>query len=174
MNSYFFELAIHTPLCVIQEPKRVLIVSDHPAELALAELAKHTSAPEAVVSREPNGVFDIIYDLRTAQPETRLNEALTPHGIVIKAFSVLNHQLISMYSAFRYVAPFGFSSLAPAQHAPITGFLFASRRFHPTADLLLQKADMLEPLEYYSVDIHHAAFALPPALAYTFGNALKL
>jgi len=39
--------------------------------------------------------------------------------------------------------------------------LLASRAYHPTADIILQRSDLLEGQQYYNCDIHIAAFAMP-------------
>ena len=41
-----------------------------------------------------------------------------------------------------------------------TTLLLASKAYHPTADVILQRADMLDGLSYYNCDIHPAAFAM--------------
>ncbi|RDU61748.1 spermidine synthase spee [Helicobacter sp. MIT 14-3879] len=40
-------------------------------------------------------------------------------------------------------------------------YIFASKKFHPLADLILQKSDMLENLHFYNANIHTSAFRLP-------------
>jgi spermidine synthase len=40
-------------------------------------------------------------------------------------------------------------------------FIFGSKKYHPVADMILQKADLLENLKYYNSDIHKASFVLP-------------
>ena len=40
-------------------------------------------------------------------------------------------------------------------------YLFLSNKFHPLADICLQKIDMIESLQYYNIKIHEAAFAMP-------------
>ena len=39
--------------------------------------------------------------------------------------------------------------------------IIASKKYHPTADLNLQRADFLDDLEYYSSEIHIASFVFP-------------
>ena len=39
--------------------------------------------------------------------------------------------------------------------------IIASKKYHPTADLNLQRADFLDDLEYYSSEIHTASFVFP-------------
>ena len=38
--------------------------------------------------------------------------------------------------------------------------LFCSKEYHPTADINLQRADMIDGLNYYNSDIHPASFAM--------------
>jgi len=40
-------------------------------------------------------------------------------------------------------------------------FIIASKKYHPTADIILQRADLIEGLKYYNSDIQRAAFAVP-------------
>ncbi len=40
-------------------------------------------------------------------------------------------------------------------------FVLASKKYHPTADIVLQRADLLEGHRYYTSDIHRAAFTVP-------------
>lgn len=40
-------------------------------------------------------------------------------------------------------------------------FILASKKYHPTADIILQRADLLEGHRYYTSDIQRAAFTVP-------------
>ncbi len=40
-------------------------------------------------------------------------------------------------------------------------FILASKKYHPTADINLQRADLLEGNRYYTSDIHKASFVVP-------------
>jgi spermidine synthase len=39
--------------------------------------------------------------------------------------------------------------------------LLCSKEYHPTADIILQRSDLLEGQSYYNCDVHNAAFAMP-------------
>jgi spermidine synthase len=39
--------------------------------------------------------------------------------------------------------------------------LLASKEYHPTADVILQRSDMIDGLSFYNCDIHVSAFAMP-------------
>ena len=43
----------------------------------------------------------------------------------------------------------------------ISNFVMCSKKYHPTADIILQRADFLENLNYYNCDIHKSSFTLP-------------
>jgi len=40
-------------------------------------------------------------------------------------------------------------------------FILASKKYHPTADIVLQRADLLEGVQYYTSDIQRASFTVP-------------
>ncbi|MDY3113954.1 MAG: spermidine synthase, partial [Helicobacter sp.] len=52
-------------------------------------------------------------------------------------------------------------------------YIFASKSYHPTADIQLQKADMLENLSYYHANLHLSAFVLPKAIKATLFGAAR-
>ncbi|MBX7490720.1 spermidine synthase [Helicobacter turcicus] len=52
-------------------------------------------------------------------------------------------------------------------------YIFASKLYHPTADIQLQRADMLEGLEYYHANLHLSAFVLPKAVKSALFGAAK-
>ena len=89
---------------------------------------------------------------------------LTPQGILI----IRNHHPILMGESFvekiSDCADF-FSIVMPfSPHLSILSdksYIFASKAFHPLADMLLQKIDLLPQLQYYNAHIHENAFTLP-------------
>lgn len=93
-----------------------------------------------------------------------LSRMLTPQGILI----IRNHHPILMGESFVETisdcADF-FSIVMPfSPHLSILSdksYIFASKVFHPLADMLLQKIDLLPQLQYYNAHIHENAFTLP-------------
>jgi len=51
--------------------------------------------------------------------------------------------------------------------------LLASKEYHPTADLILQRSDMLDNLEYYNCDVHIGAFAMGNNIRKTYLGVIK-
>ena len=63
---------------------------------------------------------------------------------------------------FKIIMPYSCASLV--QPVALNTFFFCSNKFHPTADVVLQKADLLDDLVYYNSDIHKASFILPTSI----------
>lgn len=52
-------------------------------------------------------------------------------------------------------------------------FILGSKLYHPTADMILQRADLIEGLRYYNADIHKASFVLPTYVKKELGDLYK-
>lgn len=59
---------------------------------------------------------------------------------------------------FRFALPFTAPDLLSVSGK--ISLIYASKRYHPTADLLLQRIDMVEGLKYYNADRHNGNFAM--------------
>ena len=71
----------------------------------------------------------------------------------------LSKELEKLSQKFNIVMPYKFEGYS---HAGFAGsMIFSSNKYHPTASMILQKADLLDDLEYYSCDVHVASFTLP-------------
>ena len=175
------EMALHVPLCTLEDPGATLIIGCPDRALFEAVIAQHDEAPKAIFAERftptEGDRYDLIIDfkylLRHADEKRALYGSLSDRGIVVVPFGTdaLEAVLADLPDTVRYAMPYGLSTLMPAS---VDGFLFASRRLHPTADLRIHKADMIEESEYYSVDIHEAAFALPASLYRTLKSHLKI
>ncbi|MRI59307.1 MAG: spermidine synthase [Epsilonproteobacteria bacterium] len=52
-------------------------------------------------------------------------------------------------------------------------FILGSKLYHPTADIILQRADLLDDLRYYNSDLHKASFVLPNYVKKELGDLYK-
>ncbi len=52
-------------------------------------------------------------------------------------------------------------------------FILGSKLYHPTADIILQRADLLDGLRYYNSDLHKASFILPNYVKKELGDLYK-
>ncbi len=67
--------------------------------------------------------------------------------------------LKKMGSLFGIVMPYRYEMISyPGVN---WNFILASKKYHPTADIILQRADLIEGLKYYNSDIQRASFAVP-------------
>ncbi len=52
-------------------------------------------------------------------------------------------------------------------------FILGSKHYHPTADIILQRADLIDGLRYYNSDLHKASFILPNYVKKSLGKLYK-
>lgn len=168
MKSFIYpEMMVHVPLCTNKAPENVLIISDS-AEPLTNEIEKHSDINSAVASCSLDAVRDLAdksYDVVICEMNgdaavlAHINRILKDDGqLVIKHDSLddtqsnkILMQVLGNY--FKIIMPYNLGNGDTA--------LLASKEYHPTADIILQRADMLDNLSYYNCDVHVAAFAMP-------------
>lgn len=184
------EFLAHLSACTHKDPKRVLITGSFNLELAF-EFLRHedlqvdflqwdTKVLESLISFLPHYSavmehkrfvlipslgekrYDIILSL---DPALTYAEYLSDDGVLITPSvqmllqtQPLREQLENLGN-FAIKMPF-FVPLSLLQDC----YIFASKLYHPTADIQLQRADMLEGLQYYHANLHISAFTLPKCL----------
>lgn len=106
--------------------------------------------------------YDIVVLLDSNLKANAYAALLNAEGIlVVKSPHILLdtnkvRMLLESLEDFRVKMPF-YAPLSLLQDC----YVFASKLYHPTADIQLQKADMLEDLLYYHANLHLSAFVLP-------------
>jgi len=168
MKDFIYnEMMVQVPLCTHKEPNNVLIISSEAAPL-VTEVQKHIDDISCdVISADANAlreVQDDAYDVVICELEkdaavlAHINRVLNERGLVVMPISSLdnteeNKSLMSILGKYaKIVMPYKLGNCEMA--------LLASKEYHPTADIILQRADMLDNLEYYNSDVHPAAFAM--------------
>ncbi|WP_295021598.1 spermidine synthase [Sulfurimonas sp.] len=165
-NIIYSEMMVHVPMCTSKMAKDLLIISNNPEKLS-AEASRHAQATFKVsscnledISSHGDKSYDVIIsempcdELLLAQ----INRIIRDDGQFVTTHESLenieaNKSLIKKISRFfKVVMPYNLGDCSTA--------LFASKEYHPTADIILQRADMLDGLSYYNCDIHPAAFAM--------------
>jgi len=160
-------MMVHVPLCTHKEPNNVLIISSDAAPLVV-EVQKHIDDISCdVISADVNAlreVADSKYDVviselgNDAVVLAHINRVLNEKGLfVLPTFSLddvdENSKLFSIAGKYaKIVMPFRVNETQVA--------LLASKEYHPTADIILNRADLLDGLEYYNSDLHPASFAM--------------
>ena len=167
MESFIYpEMMVHVPLCTHKDPQSVLVISDD-AGLFHAELARYkecsvttikaSDAGDAICKLEDNA-FDIVLSegssdgvllahIARVSKEDALISIVHPPLDDIEANTVI---MKTLGKDFKIVMPY---------NAGKDTLLLASKEYHPTADIILQRSDLLEGHSYYNCDIHPAAFA---------------
>ena len=174
----FYETLTNIALCSHSDIKSVLIISDNIDSIEI-EVKKHTDIkiidktdPKDALSFIQNAdqnSYDIVicntleigdYTLYIAH----LNRILKDRGtLLLEAMDIdfnFNEyeKVLKECNIFRFALPFNVKNLNEKECK--NSYVFASKQFHPTADLIVQKIDMLIDLKEYNDDLHRACFAI--------------
>jgi len=168
MKSFIYpEMMVHVPLCTNKNPQNVLIISDD-AKLLEQEIQKHNDINSCVINSTLDALRDVedaSYDVIISEMSgdaaalAHMNRALKEDGQLVMKHPSLEQtdenkslmQILGNY--FKVIMPYNIGNGDTA--------LLASKEYHPTADIILHRADMLDDLSYYNCDLHLAAFAMP-------------
>lgn len=165
-NFIYSEMMVHVPMCTSKVAEDLLIISDNAEKLVL-EASRHAQATYKVVScnlDEIASLGDKSYDVIISEMPcdavllAQVERIIKSDGQFVTVHQTLdnvevNKSLIQNISRFfKIVMPYNLGNGSTA--------LLASKEYHPTADINLQRADMLDGLSYYNCDIHPAAFAM--------------
>jgi len=168
MREFIYpEMMVHVPVCTNKVPKNVLVISDN-AELLSVEMQKHNDIGsnvigltlDAIRSEADNSADVVICEMSAdAAVVAHINRILQDDGQLCITHDSLeevesNKTLMTALGRyFKIIMPFNLGNGSTA--------LLASKEYHPTADLILQRSDMIDGLNFYNCDIHIAAFAMP-------------
>jgi spermidine synthase len=167
MKEFIYsEMMVHVPLCTHKDPQDVLIISNNSASL-VAEVQKHTDISCDVISESLDLLREVEenkYDVVICELEH--NPAVVAHiNRVTKsdALFVMTHPSLDEVEAnktmMEIVGKYA-KIVMPYTIQGDTTALLASKEYHPTADIILQRGDLLDGLEYYNSDVHPASFAM--------------
>jgi len=167
MNEFIYsEMMVHVPMCTSKNPQNVLIVSDNVDKLA-KEMLKYSDVTTQVVECSLDAVrnledssFDVVISEMSSDAAllAHLSRTLKEDGqLAIKHPSLDDvdankamMQILGNY--FKVIMPYNIGNGSTA--------LLASKEYHPTADINLHRADMLDGNQFYNCDVHIAAFAM--------------
>ncbi len=170
MKSFIYpEMMVHVPLCTHKEPNHVLIVSDN-AALLHDEVARHEGIASTVLAA--NNALNGLRDAADKSAEVILLEAgsdaallahcnrvLSDDGLMVMQHPSLDDETAN--KALMDILGNYFKIIMPYNIGNGETLLLASKEYHPTADVILHRTDLLEGQQYYNCDIHPAAFAMP-------------
>ena len=168
-KNAFNEMMVHLPLCTHKEASNVLVIGTADEELK-AQAAMHNKESNIefgdvslLTSKDEKNIDVIILtdvevdELLLANIERVLNE----DGLIAFASESFSKNEEKLKADLQVVGE-KFWIAMPFRFGHNTSIL-ASKKYHPTADLVLQRADLLDDLQYYSSEIHKAVFVFPAA-----------
>ncbi len=180
MKEFIYnEMMVHVPLCTHKEPENILIISNNATSLE-NEVKKHNKINSTAIScslDEVSKLDDNSYEVVVSEMEgdalflSQINRVLTEDGVLVIKHPSLdeveaNKSLMkTLANYFKIIMPYNLGNGSTA--------LLCSKAYHPTADVILQRSDMLDGLEYYNCDIHPAAFAMGNNVRKTYLDIIK-
>ena len=169
---------VHIPLCSHKKPQDVLVMSND-ASIFSAELARYKNITVTVVAPTIDAARDLAdaaYDIVLLESSTdaallaHINRALKVDGML--AMQHPNLDEIEANKTLMHVLGKYFKIIMPYNAAEST-LLLASKEYHPTADIILHRTDLLEGQQFYNCDIHPAVFAMPNYIRKTYLGIIR-
>jgi len=162
-NFAYDEMMVHVPLCSHKDINKILVIGEISEDFK-SELAKH-ECKDITYSDELNieGQFDIILYNKNIPSELEMaavERCIEPKkGIFVskstpirRDLEVAKQELATVGKNFWICIPYSFGH---------TTLIFASKKYHPQAEIVLQISDLLEDCNYYSTEMQNAAFVHP-------------
>ncbi|RXJ68038.1 spermidine synthase [Halarcobacter ebronensis] len=164
-NQTFNEMMVHVPLCTHKDPQNVLIVGAASQNLK-NEASKHQTNVEFVdlqtlnSKNEKNIDVIILTDINLDEMVVaNIKRVLKDDGLITFKTESFHKDEESLKKDLELVGE-NFWIAMPFRFGHDTAIL-ASKKYHPTADIILQRSDLLNDLEYYSTEIHTSSFVFP-------------
>lgn len=164
------EMMTHVPMCTHKNPRTIMVISDQ-SELLKTEMARYrdinveyaeTKDLLGVLRNSADKSFDVLL-LDTISDDS----AVFAHiNRIIKedALIVCRHQNLDDVAAntkLMQILGNYFKIIMPYYNGAGETLLLCSKEYHPTADLILQRSDLLEGQQFYNCDVHIGVFAMP-------------
>ncbi len=166
-NQAFNEMMVHTPLCTHKEAQNVLIIGSS-SEALKKEASKHTGNIEfgdvSILTSKDEKNIDVVIltDINIDEMLlANIQRVLNDDGLICLSTDSFSKDEDKLKTDLELVGQ-NFWIAMPFKFGHETAIL-ASKKYHPTADIILQRSDLLDDLEYYSTEIHHASFVFPAA-----------
>jgi len=166
-NQAFNEMMVHTPLCTHKEAQNVLIIGTINDNLK-NEASKHNGniefGDQSLLTSKDEKNIDVIILTDVNIDEmllANIQRILKDDGLITFSTASFSKDEAKLKADLELVGQ-NFWIAMPFKFGHETAVL-ASKKYHPTADIILQRSDLLNDLEYYSTEIHHASFVFPAA-----------
>jgi len=162
-NYAYDEMMVHVAMCSHKDINKVLVVGEVSEDFK-GELSKH-ECKDITYSDELNvdEKFDIILynketptELEMANVERCLEDKkgifVTKASFIYRDIEVSKKEIENIGKNFWICMPYTFGH---------NTLVFASKKYHPQAEIVLQVSDLLEGCNYYTTELQNAAFVHP-------------
>jgi spermidine synthase len=155
------EMLTHVALCTHKEPKDVFILGSH--DYINSEIARHNGLHVdlcnnvSCIESAKDDSFDVVIvnSDRYFEPTfvAQINRVLRKDGLVVlKTDEKLEENIKAFGNLFGIVMTYKVEDKRA---------IIATKKYHPTADIILQRADLIEDLSYYNYEMNLASLAMP-------------
>lgn len=171
MKTFIYpEMMTHVAMCTHKNPHTVMVLSNQ-SDLLKAEVSRYRNTEAEYLD-----VNDLLIGLREQADKSvdvllldTLNDdsaAFAHINRILKedALMVCKHpDLDDVAANTKLMQILGnyFKIIMPYYAGNGTTLLLCSKEYHPTADLILQRSDLLEGQQFYNCDVHIGVFAMP-------------
>lgn len=163
----YSEMMVHTALCTHKEATNVLVIGSNCEQLK-DETSKHSANFEfgdlSILTSKNEKTIDVVIFTDVQLDElilANIERVLNDDGVIAFSTSSFSKDEEKLKKDLELVGT-KFWIAMPYRFGHETAIL-ASKKYHPTADLILQRSDLLNDLAYYSSEIHTASFVFPAA-----------
>jgi len=186
------EMITHIPLCTHANPKNILVVGGVDGIKIELEKYKFLDKVESIESDIINNLanieansFDVVIVNDNTIMEDKLfaslvGKVLTNDGVLstvannmFSSQDKLENELKSLDDIFKIVMPYRYEGQND-NIVTMNTLILASKTYHPTADINLQRADLTDGFRYYNSDIAIGTFLLPTTIRKRFLGLVKL
>jgi spermidine synthase len=155
-NEILKQMITHIPLNTHLLPKTLLIVSDldiKDEDLTYydTKIVRANSIEEIEANSVDIAIVESIADI------AKLSLVVKDSGLIAIPSGNIYDNVEANKTLISKLAK-EFKIIQPSVFKDNQSFILASKKYHPTADMLLQRAEMLEMQPYYNADIHKASF----------------
>ena len=164
------EMMTHVPMCTHKNPHTVMVLSDQ-NDLLKTEMARYRN-----IDVEYAGTKDILGAVRNGAEKTidvllldticddsavyaHINRIIKEDALMVCRHPNLDD--VAENTKLMQILGNYFKIIMPYYNGAGETLLLCSKEYHPTADIILQRSDLLEGQQFYNCDVHIGVFAMP-------------
>ena len=135
------------------------------------EFNKITMAKFDIHTNDDSENYDLIIE-ENPSDIIKIYEKLNEKGIYITTPKSLTDKEFfeNLSKLFWIVMPFYYLD----ENLNVKPLVFASKKFHPQADIIRHRSDFVENTKYYTTDIHYASFIMPKYIFEEIKDVIKI